>query len=374
MDLPRLKIGNAKDSLMPVYIRDRCIHILLLGKSGAGKSTSISNWWQQDHYYGNAKVLVDPSGFLANDCYSISRGLYCSLEHPVALNPMKAPYTDSQISGLIAEAINQVISLTTPNQPFTVKMRDIIDVSVKWCLKNDRKSLLHVLDHVKNLPGDRETRDGIIARLAFLLNDEKMVKVLCGNNSVEWGDLIAKRQTFILDCFGMSKEKMVFAGSIVTNGIKNYFRYARPKKYLPLSLYLDECHNFINPGLFDILKEGRKYKLSVCLSTQDFAVIDDRMTRVMLNVGNIVSYRLGSREASFVARELDISPQDLQFLEMYHVAYMTPKERGIAKTPYPPFFNQIKLPEKAMPEQKSTKPVWFILEPYPENETNKNIA
>jgi len=363
MDLPRLKIGNARESLMPIYIQDRCIHILLMGKSGAGKSTSIANWWEQDHYYGNAKVLVDPSGFLARDCYSISRGLYCSLEHPVALNPMRAPYSDSQIAGLIAEAINQVIAVTTPNQPFTVKMRDILDTSVKWCLKNDRKSLVHVLDHVKNLSGDRETRDGIIARLSFLLNDEKMVKVLCGDHSVEWGDLIAKRQTFIFDCFGMTRETMVFAGSIVTNGIKNYFRYARPKEYLPLSLYLDEAQNFINPSLFDILKEGRKYKLSVCLSTQDFAVIDDRMTRVMLNVGNIVSYRLGSREASFVAKELNLSPQDLQFLEMYHVAYLTPKERGIAKAPYPPFFKQAEPPKKVVSQRKSTRPVWFTLEP-----------
>lgn len=362
MDLPRLKIGNAVDSLMPIYIQDRFTHVLLMGKSGAGKSTSIANWWQQDHYYGHAKVLIDPSGFLARDCYSISRGLYCSLEHPVALNPMRAPYSDSQISGLIAEAINQVIAVTTPNQPFTVKMRDILDTSVKWCLKNDRKSLLHVLDHVRNLSGDRETRDGIIARLTFLLSDEKMVNVLCGENSVEWGELIAQARTFILDCHGMNREQMVFAGSIVTNGIKNYFRYARPKAYLPLSFFLDECQNFINPSLFDILKEGRKYKLSVCLATQDFAVIDDRMTRVMLNTGNIVAYRLGSREAGFVARELDLSPQAIQTLEMFHVAYMTTKERGIAKTPYPPFFKQVEPPKKVALHRKLTKSVWFALE------------
>jgi hypothetical protein len=167
----------------------------------------------------------------------------------------------------------------------------------------------------------------------------------------------------------MSREQMVFAGSIVTNGIKNYFRYARPKAYLPLGLYLDECQNFINPSLFDILKEGRKYKFSVCLATQDFAVIDDRMTRVMLNTGSIVSYRLGSREAGFVARELDLSPQAIQTLEAYHVAYLTPKERGIAKTPYPPFFKKVEPPEKVVFQQQSTtKPVWFTLEPYPCNE------
>lgn len=385
MDLPRLKIGFDIETKMPVYIRDRYVHIVLMGKSGGGKSTSISNWWEQDHYYKNAKVLVDPSGFLARDCYSISGGKYCSQDHPISINPMKAPYTDSQISDIIAEAVNQVVTITTPNQSFTVKMRGILDQAVKWCLHHNRLSLLNVLDYVINQQGDKETRDGIISRLTFILNDKRMEKLLCGNDSVEWGELIAKRQTFILDCFGMSREKMVFAGSIVTQGIKNYFRYSRPKEYLPLSLYIDEAHNFVSPNLFDILKEGRKYKLSCCLATQDFAVIDEKMARVMCNLGSIISYRVGHREAQTLANELGKVKKDLvenvwkgenltekvtvfntkeilQNLEKYHVAYMTPKEKGIAKAPRPPFFIP-KEPKKVEPQPKS-RPRWFPLESY----------
>jgi hypothetical protein len=363
MDLPRLKIGTDWENKMPVYIQDRYLHVLLMGKSGSGKSTSIANWWEQDHYYKNAKVLVDPSGFLARDCYSISGGKFCSQDHPISINPMKAPYTDSQISDIIAEAINQVIAVTTPNLAFTVKMRGILDQAVKYCLKNNRRSLLNVLDYIINQQGDKETRDGIISRLTFILNDKRMEKLFCGNDSVEWGELIAKRQTFILDCFGMSKEKMVFAGSLVAHGINSYFRYSRPAEYLPVLLYIDECHNFINPSLFDILKEGRKYKLSCVLATQDFAVIEERMARVMLNVGNIVSYRLGNREASFIARELDIPSQDIQFMEKYHVVYLTPKGKGMAKAPRPPFFVPKEPPVVVEPQRKA-KPSWFTMEPY----------
>lgn len=362
-DLPRLKIGYDMEMKMPAYIQDRYIHCLLMGKSGTGKSTIISNWWETDHRYKNAKVLVDPSGLLSKDCHSISGGKYCSQDHPISLNPMKAPYTDSQISDIIAEAINQVVAITTPNQSFTVKMRGILDQAVKYCLKNNRRSLMNVLDYIINQQGDKETRDGIISRLTFLLNDKRMEKLLCGNDSVEWGELIAKRQTFILDCFGMSKEKCVFSGSLIAQGINSYFRYSRPAEYLPLSLYIDECHNFINPSLSDILKEGRKYKLSCVLATQDFAVIDERMARIMLNVGNIVSYRLGHREASFVAKELDVPSQDIQFLEKYHVVYLTPKGRGTAKAPRPPFFLPKVPPVTVEPQRKPKKPSWFTLEP-----------
>lgn len=373
MDLPRLKIGTDIETKIPVYIKDRYIHVLLMGKSGTGKSTSITNWWEQDHFFKNAKVLIDPSGFLAKTCYSISTGIYCSIEHPISINPMKAPYTDSQISDIVAESINQVISITTPNQPFTVKMRGILDQAVKYCLNHNRKSLLHVLDYVINLQGDKETRDGIISRLSFILNDDKLVKLLCGNDSIEWNDLITKRKTFILDCFGMGSEKMIFAGNIITQGIKSYFRYSRQKEYQPVSLYIDECHNFVNPSLFDILKEGRKYKLSCVLGTQDFATIDERLARVMLNVGNIVSYRLGNREARFIANELDIIPQDLQFIEKYHVAYLTPKERGIAKAPKPLWIIPKEPPKQVEPQRKS-KPSWFTMESYQPSQNSDMTA
>ena len=182
------------------------------------------------------------------------------------------------------------------------------------------------------------------------------------NNSIDWGELIRKKETFLFDGFGMSKEKMIFAGTIITQGIKNYFRYSRPKEYLPLSLYIDEAHNFVNPNLFDILKEGRKYKISCCLATQDFALINESLARVMLNVSNIIAYRLGHREAGLVARELDISSQDIQFIEKYHIAYLTPKGKGIAKAPRPPFFVPKQPPVTVEPQRKAIKPSWFTID------------
>jgi hypothetical protein len=385
MELSRLKIGLQLDCL-PAYVSDRYTGIMMLGKSGTGKSAIITNWWATDCYYPYSKILIEPAGFLARDCYSISKGkaFYCSLETPVSINPMQTPYDPNQISDNVAEALNQVIVLTTPNTTFTVKMRSILDYAVKRCLGNNRKSLLHVRDYIQNMKGDGETRDGIIHRLNFLLNDERMQPILCGNNSIEWGKLIQDGQSFILDAFGMSREKMIFAGNIISQGIKNYFRYERPKEYRPLAMYVDECHNFINFNFMDILKEGRKFKLGVVMATQDLAVIDEKLARVMCNVGSIVSYRVGSREAQIISNELGKVKEDLvenvwkgeklvskvitfdtktelQNLPKYHVAYMTPKEKGIAKTPRPPLFRKMEV-KRVEPKIKSKG--WFTLESY----------
>jgi len=362
MDLPRLKIGNKRGSFLPVYIEDRYTGIFCPGKSGSGKSVLILLCWEQDHRWKVAKVLVDPSGFLARDAYSISGGIYCSLENPVSFNPMRMPYSQSQISDVISEAINQVISLTTPNQHLTTKMRVLLDEAVKWCLERNRKSLLHVRDYIAAMKGNTETRDGILARLNFILNDPQIEKMLCQNDTLLWSDIIKNKKTVILDCFSMSRDKMIFVGNILTQGIKNYFRYEKQKEYQPLAVYVDEFHNFVSPNIIDIINEGRKYKLAFFLASQGFAAIDELMKRAVLNVGNIAAFKLGYREASYVAKELDFTPQELQFIEKYHVAYMTKKERGIAKVPRPPFVKTLEPPKRVEPPRKPMKPSWFTLD------------
>ena len=362
-DLPTLKIGN--DGFTPVRLKHRYTGTLLMGKSGGGKSKLIENMYFQDEFYKNSKILIDPSGELSRNCYSISRGKahYCSLKTPVSINPMLLiPDTDT-ISDIIAEAINQVIALTTPNQILTVKMRGILDNAIKYCLSHERKSLISVRDYIQNLTGDHETRDGIIQRLNFLLSDERMVKIICGNNSVKWGELIAKGENFIMDCFGMSKDKMIFVGNLITQGIKSYFRNETPKDRKPVSLYIDEAHNFVNLNFFDILKEGRRYKISCLMATQDFASIRDQaLVRVMLNVGNIISFAIGYNEAQLIARELNIRTEEVQFLEKYHFAYLTRDGKGFAKAPSPLFIRPIE--PKVELSIKSDKFKWFDLESY----------
>lgn len=361
MELQRLKIGSV--DYVPVHITDRYTHTLVLGKSGTGKSSLLSNWWRDDGFFPVSRILIEPAGFLAQDCYSISKGKahYCSLQHPISINPLLAPYDPNTISDIIIEALNQVVTVTTSNQALTVKMVNLLDEAIKYCLSKKLYSLVNVKDYILN-KDKSEAAQGIIHRLNYLLNDERITKILCGHQSIQWGTLIDNAESFIMDCFGMSEAKMVFVGSLVAQGLKNYFRFERKKEYKPVAFYVDECHLFLNSNFFNILKEGRKFKLGCILSTQDFAVIDEKLVRVMLNVGNIISYRLGYKEASYVARENKFTTEEIQFLEKYHVAFLTDKDRGIAKTPRPPFIKPIEI--KSVRLQAEPTKGWFDLEPY----------
>ncbi|MGO9530786.1 MAG: TraM recognition domain-containing protein [Syntrophobacteraceae bacterium] len=372
MDLPAIKIGL--DKFRPVRWATRYTHCLLPGKSGEGKSKFIAHSWKTDELYGNAKILVEPSGELSRECFSISRGrpAYVSLDTPASLNPLLLPYDANTICEVTAEALNQVISILTPNERLTAKMRVIWDEAVKYCLSHNRPSLELVRNYIEKMIGDGVTRDGILARLNFVLGNERMKPILCGNDSIKWGELIQNQKSFIFDASGMTQAQMVFVGTLVTQGLRNTFRFERPKKYKPVSVYLDEAQNFINNSFItEILREGRKYRLSLMIATQQFAGMDDSLVRTLLNAGTIISFLLGAGDASRIAREMNCETYTLQNLPRFHVAYLTRNregvKRGICKVPSPPYVQKIE-PKKAEPRManlnRRSKDRWFPLEPY----------
>jgi hypothetical protein len=130
-----------------------------------------------------------------------------------------------------------------------------------------------------------------------------------------------------------------------------------------LAVYIDEAHNFVNPNLLDVLKEGRKFKLGCLLSTQDFALMGEKLGRIMLNVGNLLSFRVGYREAALMAREMRMKAEELQFLPKYHLAYKTLDQVGVVKAPQPPLVKPLSIKKTAPPK----RPEWFGWFPLVEN-------
>jgi len=367
--ITRMKIGNDSSTYMPVFVKDkdRFKHVFQCGKTGTGKSQFLLNAWQNDSYMKVAKILIDPSGFLAKDAYSVMKGKvhYCSLDTPISLNPMIAPYKPYQIADIIAETINQMVEMTTPNQRFTVKMREILDEEVVRCIGLGRTTLEEVKANLEAHKGNAETRDGIIARLNLLLKDPDFREIICGKSSFEINKLIENQESFILDCSGMGYDKKVFIGALVTNLVKSYFIYSRPKEYKPLVLYIDEAHNFVSQDFSLVLKEGRKYKISVVMATTDFSSISSSLIHTILsNVGTLVCLRAGYIEASTISREFqNITAGDIQGLEKYHAAVKTPDDEVIVKLPRPVFIKQMEV--KPIKVEKRTFGLkWFDLPSY----------
>lgn len=368
--IPRLKIGLS--DFMPVYIKDkdRYLGAFIIGKPGSGKSNLLENFWWQDCLYKTAKICIDPSGFLAPKLHAIARGRaqYCSLDNPISINPLAAPFKPHQIIDDVIETVNQVVQLTTDNQLLTAKMRGLIREATMWCLKNNRPRLDAIRDRIDMLKGEAVTKDGITSRLDMLIADEALQKMFCGGSAIDWEKLIERGETFILDCHGMSKDRMIFVGTSLIHSLKSYFRYTRKNEYKPCIVYTDECHNFINPNWLDLLKESRKYNFSIILATQDFTNMGEKLTRTLLsNIGTLITFRAGYIEASKISQEFtNITTEQILTLAKHHVAYRTPESEGIAKISKALPVKQMDLPIEGNYESSALniRPKWFPLEPF----------
>ncbi len=367
--ITKMKLGNDAVTFMPVFVKDkdRFKHVFQCGKTGTGKSQFLLYVWQNDSWTKLAKILIDPSGFLAKPASSVMQGNahYCSLDTPISLNPMIAPYKPFQIADIITETVNQMVAMTTPNQKFTVKMREILNAEVVKCVELGRTTLEEVKANLEAQRGNAETRDGVIARLNLILQDPDFREIICGKTSFEINKLIENKESFILDCSGMGYDKKVFVGSLVTNLVKSYFIYARPKKYQPLILVVDECHNFLGQDFSLVLKEGRKYQISAVLATTDFSSIPSSLIHTILsNVGTLICLRAGFVEASMISREFQhFTASDIQGLEKYQALVKTPETEAIVKLPRPIFVKPMAVRPSTV-KKRTFDLEWFDLPSY----------
>ncbi len=88
-------------------------------------------------------------------------------------------------------------------------------------------------------------------------------------------------------------------------------------------LYADEFQNFANPTFAGILSEARKYRLALTLAHQFLDQLPDEVSRAVFgNVGSLVAFRVGVRDAERLAPEFgeEVVPTELTELPR-HVAY-----------------------------------------------------
>lgn len=87
-------------------------------------------------------------------------------------------------------------------------------------------------------------------------------------------------------------------------------------------LYVDEFQNFSTESFADILSQARKYHLNLIVANQFTTQLSDEIRDAVFgNVGTVVSYRVGTNDAEFLAKQFapvfDI--EDLQFIPNYNM-------------------------------------------------------
>ena len=114
----------------------------------------------------------------------------------------------------------------------------------------------------------------------------------------------------------------LLGGLILTSlGLAAYSRSEMPEgSRTPFHIYADEVHNFATSSTAAMMRELRKYGVSLTLANQYLEQLDKAIREVILgNAGSLCCFRLGAHDAGYLEKTFDsnFTAQDVMRLANY---------------------------------------------------------
>ena len=322
---------------------DRMQHLYVIGKSGTGKSTLLSNMAISDIERGNGLCIIDPHGDIAEDIVryvptSRSQDLIyfnATTQEPLAFNPLKgipSRYHHLVASGLIStfkkiwfdswgprmEYILRFALLTLLYQPEPT----LLDIQPLLTQKEAReKALIYVEDEgitsfwhneFERYPPalKAEAISPILNKTGLFITCTPLRKIVGQpTSSFRLQQVLDTGKILIVNLSKgqIGEDASALLGAMMVNAIQlaALHRASMPEeKRRPFYLYIDECHSFVTLSFTTILSEARKYGLSLFLAHQYIEQMDERIRAAIFgNVGTLISFRVGAADAEHLEQE-----------------------------------------------------------------------
>ncbi len=355
--------------------KNRRGHMHIIGKTGTGKSSLITNMALSDIRNGNGIGLLDPHGDLCDDILNriprerINDVVYfnpADLEYPVGFNPLeKVPHEKQHliVSGIIS-VFRKIWS-----EFWGPRLEHILRHSLFTLLDYPQSTLLDLPRLLTDVGFRKEVLSHIHQRevLAFWLNEFDKYSPWLRSEAIspilnKVGQFLVNlplrniigqtRSTFdlreVMDgkkilIANLSKGKIgedntSLLGSLLLTEIwlAALGRAEVPEsERTPFYLYVDEFHSFITISFADVLSESRKYGLNLVLAHQYMSQLDEKVRDAIFgNVGSIISFRVGAEDAKYLAREFSpFKEEDFTNLPNYNI-YLRLMIDGVTSQPF----------------------------------------
>lgn len=358
---------------------DRAQHVLLLGKSGVGKSTLILNAVLQAIHAGEGLLLIDPHGDL---CQQVLSGiptwrsdhvLYLNaadVDHAVGIDLLYArsererarvvagvvesfrglwgqnwgprlAYILTNALAALSEAQN-VSLLSLPRMLVEEPYRD-------WVVKQVKDPVVRAFWTREYESWDNRFRAEAISPVLNKVNallTNPTARALFGQTRARWDArwLMDHQRVVIANLskglIGADAANLIGSILITQFGQAALSRADQPERdRVPFSLFVDEWSNFTSEFTATALSELRKYKCQLLLAGQFLDQVDEKLRHAVLgNVGTIIAFRLGESDARLMAAEFANDFTAAHFTDLAnHEVLVKPLA---ASTPLAPFLGR----------------------------------
>ena len=349
MDINFFGITNFRNTRRRFGIKldDRRRHFYAVGKTGMGKTEMLKNMAVQDIQEGNGTGFVDPHGEAAEELLQlvpeerVKDVIYfnpADTDYPIIFNVMEN--VNPEHRHLVASGLMSVFKKVWPDV-WSARMEYILNNTVLALLEYPGSTLLGI----NRMLVDVDYRAKVIEKLkdpvvkAFWVQEyarytqryeveataaiqnkvgqfvsNPLIRNIVGQvkSSFDMREVMDQKKILILNLskgrIGEDNSRLLGAMLITKLQLAAMSRVNIPEEQRQdFFLYIDEFQNFASDSFVNILSEARKYRLSLILSHQYIAQLDENESRVrdavFGNVGTIVSFRVGAEDAEFLEKE-----------------------------------------------------------------------
>jgi hypothetical protein len=343
---------------------DRRRHFYIVGQTGTGKTTMISEMIRQDIERGEGVGIIDPHGELAegvlamipkeraDDVVYFNPG---DMDRPVGLNMLEAK-TEEQRDFAVQEMIAIFMKLFPPEvigPMFEHNMRNAMltlmadpdnpgtIVEIPRIFTDEpyvRTLLAKVTDPIVRAFWEKEmakTSDFhksemlgyLVSKVGRFVENEMMRNIIGQPRSgFNIREIMDKKKILIAN---LSKGKMgevnsSLLGMILVSKLQmaamaraDVGQEGRPDFYL----YIDEFQNFTTDSIATILSEARKYRLNLIMAHQFIAQLPENIKNAAFgNVGSICALRVSADDGEYLQKQFEpqFSQNDLVNLDNFH--------------------------------------------------------
>ena len=354
---------NFRGQRRPFGIRraDRCHHLYVIGKTGMGKSSLMENLIVSDIRAGAGFAVLDPHGDLVRRALRYVPEerrddlIYFNPtepQHALAFNILRDSYARPYliVSGVLGafkkvwgdswgprmEHIFRHVLLALLPYPEAT----LCDVPRMLLEKSFRARVLAYVDdaYVQAFFKDEFEKYASYFRseaVAPILNKvggflaNPMLRHILGQqeNRLRFREIMDGGRIFLADLAkgALGEDSSALLGALLLSQIELATltrSELRESERRPFYLYVDEFPSFVTSSFAGMLSEARKYGLSLTLSHQTLAQLDDKMRGAIFgNVGSLVAFQVSAEDAFFLSQEFapTFKEQDLANLPRHHI-------------------------------------------------------
>jgi len=340
---------------------DRLRHLWLLGKTGTGKSTLLSNLLSQDLQAGRGVALLDPHGDLATTVLSMVPShrtnqvlLFApeDKEHPISFNIFrqgKKPHPDPSLltSQLVSVFRKQWADSWGP------RLEHVLRNAILAVAPDPRATLLFLYRFLT----EQDLREKVVEKVADPVVRQFWTKEFPSYSRALQGEALSpvlnKLGAFVaqpivrnivaqersrVDLIQLMNNQGILLANLSTGLIgedasnllgglllsaMQMAAMERSRGGPSFIVYVDEFQNFVSESLPTMLAEARKFGLGLVLAHQYLGQLPHQLQDAVLgNVGSSVIFRVGAQDARILEPEFfpPFSAGDLQRLGQYQVA------------------------------------------------------